>query len=369
MLNTTAANDYTIAIGAGAQTSNATNSENGGNNQIAIGNAALTKGYGGIALGSIVRNGERDGIPIVDKQTTAGENSIALGSAAQAVGRWSMALGYLSNTSESIESIAVGYSSAATANQALSVGPIYYFREISGSTVNDAGKIVYESTVTPVVSKAAAQYATALGAGSQATAYKSLAVGTGAVASGSRAIAIGGAYNSSDKSDVQTQATAQDAMAFGNGAIAQGSYSIAIGTRSVVTTGEGIAIGGKAIASGDQSIALGADVKIYGTSSIGIGGDDLRTAGSTVVTLSDANKTTTNLHDTFKALAVRDFEDITSYTEKSSGAPAAIHLGTSARAQQAGALAIGTYANSRQLMSNAIGFGAYAMVISLKLLV
>ncbi|WP_295235222.1 ESPR-type extended signal peptide-containing protein [Veillonella sp.] len=277
-LNTIASGNYTIAIGAGAQTTNSSNNEYGNNNSIAIGNAALTTGYGSIALGSVTRDVERNGVRHIERQTTAGTNSIAIGSAAQVNQTWGIGIGYLSEV-KGFGGTAVGYSSAVTTNKGTAIG--------------------YEAT-----------------------------------SDGSVSVAVG--------------------------AHSKASNAMAIGTRATATSGEAIAIGGKATASGNQSIALGADVKIYGASSIGIGGDDLKEAGSTVVTLSDANKTTTTLHDTFKALAVRDFEDITSYTAASSGAPATIHLGTSAHAQQAGALAVGSYANARKILSNAIGFGAYA---------
>ncbi|WP_295789600.1 ESPR-type extended signal peptide-containing protein [uncultured Veillonella sp.] len=367
-LNTVASGNYTIAIGAGAQTTNLSNNAYGNNNAIAVGNAALTTGYGSIALGSVTREVERNGVLHIERQTTAGTNSIAIGSAAQVTPTWGIGIGYLSDV-DGFGGTAVGYSSAVAVNKGTAMG---YEATSNGSgsvalgahskadnamaiaiggsvnsnstvEVADSNGNITESTVTVNLST------TASGRGSIAMGYSASSVGN---------YAVGIGHNS--------QAVEADSIVIGRNAIAKApegstaTRSIAIGTSSVATAGEGIAIGGKATASGDQSIALGADVKVYGASSIGIGGDDIKTAGSTVVTLSDANKTTTNLHDTFKALAVRDFEDITSYTAQNSSAPAAIHLGTSAHAQQAGALAIGTYANSRQLMSNAIGFGAYA---------
>ena len=385
VLNTTANSDYSIAIGAGAQTLKPDpNVDNSGNNAIAIGNAAVTNGYGGIALGGIIRTGERDGVAIVDRQTKAGENSIAIGSAAQGTGLWNIAVGYFTDV-QNTGGVAVGYSSAVTNRKGVSVG---YTSKTTGSgsvavgahslasndlaiaiggsvnsnstvQVTDSSGNVTESTVVVNLST------TASGRGSIAMGYDTKATGDYAVSIGHRsqaAIADSIVLGREAQAVLADGKTGGSSIVIGTKAKADSSEAIVIGGGNdrvgyaEATGGQSIAIGAASKAIGEQSVVIGANVRTYGNSNVGIGGDDIRPAYSTSVSTAEG---TTTLKDALEGLG-KTLSGVGAYNEGTSGGQASVFVGTNAYAKGSGSLALGTSANAANFLSAAIGTGAEA---------
>ena len=194
------------------------------------------------------------------------EGAIPEGTRADQLG---LAIG-TNSTSNSSQSVAIGYASSAQApasnpeNPATAVGP--------GSKANGEGAVALglssNATGTNAIAlgggsnggtnktEATAKYATAIGFNAKASQENAVALGSSATAAALNSIAMG-------KSASITAPTAgttlggQDSIAMGNGASANQHSSISVGLGASSNGVRSIAIGPKAFATDEDSIAIG----------------------------------------------------------------------------------------------------------------
>jgi len=185
--------------------------------------------------------GDQPSSAIADGRVTNGKtNGLAIGNFA---------------SSESNQSIAIGYYSVATAAE---MNPA-----LPATAVGAGAKANGLSTVAlGLLAQAKADSATALGSKTSATGDKSVAVGISAAATADSATALGS----------KTSATGDRTVAVGSDANATGRYAGAFGA-DASAVGNATAVGAKSIASQDAAVAVGTDSKATGNYASALGAD------------------------------------------------------------------------------------------------
>lgn len=242
-----------------------------GTDSIKFGQSAVASGAYSIAIG-YGTSATAEEAAALGKYAVAKLEATAVGAYANALGNYSIALGYLSNAPTD-RSTAVGTYATASNEEATALG---HCAEAAGN----------QATTLGYFANASKDGATALGAYANATGINSTAAGFKAVASGTTAIALGPETNASASSATAlgqyAKASKSCALAIGYGAKASGVYAFAIGTYEstasanyttaidgYATADRAIAVGGNAV--GANSLALGFASKASGINSIAIG--------------------------------------------------------------------------------------------------
>ena len=275
-----------IAIGKSGSTAPQATDENA----IAIGQAAIANGRGGVALGNDTRSAQNAIAAAWDSQAT-GKNSVAVGTGTRATGLSSTAVGdgaqatangavALGQSTESAgNSVAAGFNAKARSNNTVAIGV---------EANNDGGITNNASSVSVgVATRARAVGSMAMGVSADASGKYSLALGSGDVsgdytdgtnhpsASGEKSIAIGHNSNASDESAIAIGSSSisdkTSATALGRNTTATGVNSSAIGAYSIASDTDATALGRNANATAAQSTALGTYSKAFGTYSTGVG--------------------------------------------------------------------------------------------------
>ena len=201
------AKGYSVSIGNGANTYMDPDPEtNGSGLAVAIGNAAVVSGAGGVALG----NGAK-----------AAYLASAMGNSAEAIGRHSVAIGDDAKA-EGIDSTAVGYDAKALNGQAMALGN--------------------QST-------ASGEWGIAIGQDTESSGDVSLAISYGAKSAGLQSLAIGAL--------AETSEDAKNSIALGTKSNTSGIASTAIGESSSVSGSSSIGLGNGATIVGDKSVSIG----------------------------------------------------------------------------------------------------------------
>ena len=258
-----------VAAAAGDQPSRALADgrvTNGKTNGLAIGNFASSESHQSIAIGyySVATAAEMNpALPATAVGAGAkanGLSTVALGLLAQAKADSATALG--SKTSATGDkSVAVGISAAATADSATALG------SKTSATGDRTVAVGSDANATGRYAGAfgadasAVGNATAVGAKSIASQDAAVAVGTDSKATGNYASALG----------ADATASGNDSTAFGHGTVASGASSTALGSRAKAGSVAGVGIGMLANATNQYGIAIGGESSSTADNSIAIG--------------------------------------------------------------------------------------------------
>jgi len=243
----TASGQYSVSVGAGAQSSS--------NNSMAFGTNATSSGNNAVAIGSLSKAGDLNALAIGTGASVNKQNATAVGSGASVTGHNATAVG---NDTKAINQYdnAFGYTSTASGGAATAVG---YYATASGNQTVALGSRI----------NATGQYATSIG-------YMANADGEGAVAIGAATDALGAIPTK------EVKATAKNAIAIGRATQATSQDATAIGTEATASNTDAIAIGRKSNASGSTSIGFGYNTKATQTNTVAIGTDVSATAESAI---------------------------------------------------------------------------------------
>ena len=247
------------AIAAGTVTSGKTNG-------LAIGNFASSESHQSIAIGyySVANAAEANpALPATAVGAGAqakGQATVALGLKALAEADSATALG--SKTSATGDkSVAVGISAAATADSATALGSKTSATGDKSVAVGISAEAKGRYASTLGAEASAVGNATAVGAKSIASQDAAVAVGTDSKATGNYASALG----------AEATASSNDSTAFGHGTVASGASSTALGSRAKAGSVAGVGIGMLANATNQYGVAIGGESSSTADNSIAIG--------------------------------------------------------------------------------------------------
>ena len=209
---------------------------------------------------------------LVENKDSVGTNSFNAGFRNKAIGQYSQAMGYMSrakgNYSTAIgrdanadkeNAYAFGNNAQAIGAGSYAIGSGAFAGGMSSFAIGSEGQ---DSLGNPLRSaKATANYAYAIGAGTQATAKGAFAIGVGCLAWGQFSVALG----------YQTTASDEYSTAMGYQTEATGQYSTAIGMRATASGKLSYAAGYSCSAEGETSIAMGTFSRALGDGSVAIG--------------------------------------------------------------------------------------------------
>ena len=303
----TASGQYSVSVGAGAQSSSnnsmafGTNATSSGNNAVAIGSLSKAEELNALAIGTGASVNKQNATAVGSGASVTGNNATAVGNDTKAINQYDNAFGYTSTASGGAAT-AVGYYATASGNQTVALG----------STINST-----------------AQYATGIG-------YSVNSQGEGSVAIGAGTDALGAMPAK------QVKATAKNAIAIGRATQATSQDATAIGTDATASNTDAIAIGRKSNASGSTSIGFGYNTQSTATNTVAIGTDVSATAESAIAL---GRKTTAS------ALNATAVGPIANASGKYSSA-----FGMSAAASKENSLALGTNANAS--LDNSVALGS-----------
>ena len=246
-------------------------------------------------------------------------------------------------SSESHQSIAIGYYSVATATEADPALPA----TAVGAGANATG----QSTVAlGLLAQATSGSTTALGAKSVASEDAAVAVGYGTKATGNYASALG----------ADATASNNDATAFGHGTVASGGSSTALGSRAKAggtagvgigmlanaTNQYGVAIGGESSSSADNSIAIGRKSSVTGESGIAIGAFTTSKGANGVAVGTNGTKSDLGGVAVGQAAQSIAFNSVATGMNVTAKGANSVALGASATANDDGTIAIGSYGST-----------------------
>ena len=244
----------------------------------------------------------------------------------------------LNNGGNTITNVAPGESGTDAVNMNQLNAQMVHFYSVnstdsSAGNYNNNGASGTNALAAGVNAAATADYAVAIGNGTNAWSADSVAIGDSASVWGNHGIAIGGAVIEKDEdgNDVKRGPGAgTDAIAVGKAANAYGEGGLAVGSNTGAGT-NAAAFGPSANASGMQSVAVGANANSYGISGTAVG-------------------TSSGASDNSAALGVK----------ATASGPSSVAAGFSSGATGANSVAIGTVSKASGSDTAAMGSNAGA---------
>lgn len=278
--NTIANQNYSVAIGMGAQTdargafSIGTMTQATGPFAYAIGYQTLSSGWYSLATGYKTSASNNYATAMGYESVASGSHSIAIGQRSEASDWYSISIGSgnLSsnhgsiafgsfNRSEGLGSLAIGTYSKALEQGAIAIG-------FDNQAMQYGLAVGYQNSATGTYSSAlgfrttsSGIYSFSSGSGSTAGGEASVALGSNTVTEGSSSIAAGGntkaAGDFSAAFGLYSEANGSYSLAFGQQSIASGSWSFAGGQYNRALSWNCVALGAGATARGYVSAAFG----------------------------------------------------------------------------------------------------------------
>ena len=308
---------------------------NGKTNGLAIGNFASSESHQSIAIGyySVATAAEMNpALPATAVGAGAqarGLSTVALGLSAQATSGKATALGAKSVASQDA-AVSVGADAKATGGYASALGA-------DATASNNDATAFGHSTV------AAGASSTALGSRAKAGAVAGVGIGMLANATNQYGVAIGGESSSSADNSIaigrKSSVTGDNGIAIGTFTTSKGANSVAIGTNSTTSDQGGVAVGNAAKSTSTNTTAVGMDVTAAGPNSVALGGSATASSDGTIAIGS---------HGTTKTTATGN---------------RALAIGSATTANGLESIAIGSRVNSTSQHSIAIGTGANASAV------
>ena len=250
--------------------------------------------------------------------------------------------------------LAIGNFASSESNQSIAIG---YYSVATAAEMNPA----LPATAVGAGAQAKGLSTVALGLSAQATSGKATALGSKSIASQDAAVSVGadakatGGYASALGADAT--ASNNDATAFGHGTVASGASSTALGSRAKAgsvagvgigmlanaTNQYGIAIGGESSSTADNSIAIGRNSSVTGDNGIAIG-TFTTSKGANGVAIG-TNSTTSDQGGVAVGNAAKSTSTNTTAVgmDVTAAGPNSVALGGSATASSDGAIAIGSH--------------------------
>ena len=299
----------------------------GKTNGLAIGNFASSESHQSIAIGYYSVANAAEANPALP--------ATAVGAGAQAKGQSTVALG-LKALAEADSATALGSKTSATGDRSVAVG------------ISAEAKGRYASTLGAEAS--AVGNATAVGAKSIASQDAAVAVGTDSKATGNYASALG----------ADATASGNDSTAFGHGTVASGASSTALGSRAKAggvagvgigmlanaTNQYGVAIGGESSSSADNSIAIGRKSSVTGENGIAIGAYTSSKGANGVAVGTNGTKSDLGGVAVGQAAQSIAFNSVATGMNVTAKGANSVALGASATANDDGTIAIGSYGST-----------------------
>ena len=342
-----------VAAAAGDQPSTAIANgrvASGKTNGLAIGNFASSNSHQSIAIGyySVATAAEANpALPATAVGAGAnatGQSTVALGLSAQATSGSATALGAKSVASEDA-AVAVGHGAQATGGYASALGA-------------DAIASNNDSTAFGHGTKASGASSTALGSRAKAGSVAGVGIGMLANATNQYGIAIGGESSSSSDNSIaigrKSSVTGDNGIAIGAFTSSKGTNGVAIGTNSTTSDQGGVAVGNAAKSKQLNATAIGMDVTADAANSVALGGSATASSDGTIAIGSYGSTKTTATGN--RALAIG--------SATTANGLESIAIGSRVNSTSQHSIAIGTGSNASAVRSSALGPDSRATVES-----
>ena len=348
-----------VAAAAGDQPSTAIANgrvASGKTNGLAIGNFASSNSHQSIAIGyySVATAAEANpALPATAVGAGAnatGQSTVALGLSAQATSGSATALGAKSVASEDA-AVAVGHGAQATGGYASALGA-------------DAIASNNDSTAFGHGTKASGASSTALGSRAKAGSVAGVGIGMLANATNQYGIAIGGESSSSADNSIaigrKSSVTGDNGIAIGAFTSSKGANGVAVGTNSTTSDQGGVAVGNAAKSKQLNATAIGMDVTADAANSVALGGSATASSDGTIAIGSYGSTKTTATGN--RALAIgsattaNGLESIAIGSRVNSGSQHSIAIGTGSNASAVRSIALGP--DSRATVESGVALGA-----------
>ena len=348
-----------VAAAAGDQPSTAIANgrvASGKTNGLAIGNFASSNSHQSIAIGyySVATAAEANpALPATAVGAGAnatGQSTVALGLSAQATSGSATALGAKSVASEDA-AVAVGHGAQATGGYASALGA-------------DAIASNNDSTAFGHGTKASGASSTALGSRAKAGSVAGVGIGMLANATNQYGIAIGGESSSSSDNSIaigrKSSVTGDNGIAIGAFTSSKGTNGVAVGTNSTTSEQGGVAVGNAAKSKQLNATAIGMDVTADAANSVALGGSATASSDGTIAIGSYGSTKTTATGN--RALAIgsattaNGLESIAIGSRVNSGSQHSIAIGTGSNASAVRSIALGP--DSRATVESGVALGA-----------
>ena len=348
-----------VAAAAGDQPSTAIANgrvASGKTNGLAIGNFASSNSHQSIAIGyySVATAAEANpALPATAVGAGAnatGQSTVALGLSAQATSGSATALGAKSVASEDA-AVAVGHGAQATGGYASALGA-------------DAIASNNDSTAFGHGTKASGASSTALGSRAKAGSVAGVGIGMLANATNQYGVAIGGESSSSADNSIaigrKSSVTGDNGIAIGTFTTSKGANGVAIGTNSTTSDQGGVAVGNAAKSKQLNATAIGMDVTADAANSVALGGSATASSDGTIAIGSYGSTKTTATGN--RALAIgsattaNGLESIAIGSRVNSGSQHSIAIGTGSNASAVRSIALGP--DSRATVESGVALGA-----------
>jgi hypothetical protein len=348
-----------VAAAAGDQPSTAIANgrvASGKTNGLAIGNFASSNSHQSIAIGyySVATAAEANpALPATAVGAGAnatGQSTVALGLSAQATSGSATALGAKSVASEDA-AVAVGHGAQATGGYASALGA-------------DAIASNNDSTAFGHGTKASGASSTALGSRAKAGSVAGVGIGMLANATNQYGVAIGGESSSSADNSIaigrKSSVTGDNGIAIGTFTTSKGANGVAIGTNSTTSEQGGVAVGNAAKSKQLNATAIGIDVTADAANSVALGGSATASSDGTIAIGSYGSTKTTATGN--RALAIgsattaNGLESIAIGSRVNSASQHSIAIGTGSNASAVRSIALGP--DSRATVESGVALGA-----------
>ncbi|WP_308511479.1 ESPR-type extended signal peptide-containing protein [uncultured Veillonella sp.] len=348
-----------VAAAAGDQPSTAIANgrvASGKTNGLAIGNFASSNSHQSIAIGyySVATAAEANpALPATAVGAGAnatGQSTVALGLSAQATSGSATALGAKSVASEDA-AVAVGHGAQATGGYASALGA-------------DAIASNNDSTAFGHGTKASGASSTALGSRAKAGSVAGVGIGMLANATNQYGIAIGGESSSSSDNSIaigrKSSVTGDNGIAIGAFTSSKGTNGVAVGTNSTTSDQGGVAVGNAAKSKQLNATAIGINVTADAANSVALGGSATASSDGTIAIGSYGSTKTTATGN--RALAIgsattaNGLESIAIGSRVNSGSQHSIAIGTGSNASAVRSIALGP--DSRATVESGVALGA-----------
>ena len=328
----------------------------GKTNGLAIGNFASSNSHQSIAIGyySVATAAEANpALPATAVGAGAnatGQSTVALGLSAQATSGSATALGAKSVASEDA-AVAVGHGAQATGGYASALGA-------------DAIASNNDSTAFGHGTKASGASSTALGSRAKAGSVAGVGIGMLANATNQYGIAIGGESSSSSDNSIaigrKSSVTGDNGIAIGAFTSSKGTNGVAVGTNSTTSDQGGVAVGNAAKSKQLNATAIGINVTADAANSVALGGSATASSDGTIAIGSYGSTKTTATGN--RALAIgsattaNGLESIAIGSRVNSGSQHSIAIGTGSNASAVRSIALGP--DSRATVESGVALGA-----------
>ena len=352
-----------VAAAAGDQPSTAIANgrvASGKTNGLAIGNFASSNSHQSIAIGyySVATAAEANpALPATAVGAGAnatGQSTVALGLSAQATSGSATALGAKSVASEDA-AVAVGHGAQATGGYASALGA-------------DAIASNNDSTAFGHGTKASGASSTALGSRAKAGSVAGVGIGMLANATNQYGVAIGGESSSSADNSIaigrKSSVTGDNGIAIGTFTTSKGANGVAIGTNSTTSDQGGVAVGNAAKSKQLNATAIGIDVTADAANSVALGGSATASSDGTIAIGSYGSTKTTATGN--RALAIgsattaNGLESIAIGSRVNSASQHSIAIGTGSNASAVRSIALGPDSRATAESGVALGAGSVA---------